>query len=285
MFVGRKYEIDKLNELYSEEKFHCVVLYGRRRVGKTRLLTEFCKDKNSIFYVSEQHNDLLSLEKFSSQVLEHYDLGEYAPRFESWDAAFKFIGGKAKKEKVVLVLDEFPYLSASNKSILSIIQNNIDHNLINTKLFLVLCGSSISFMENEVLSHKSPLFGRRTAQIIVNQLDFFDSIKFFEGYSNEDKMTIYSILGGVPQYLLQFNNQMSVDENVIKKIYDKSAYLYSETDLLLKQELCNPIVYKSIIEAVANGASKINEISTKIGETTSKTSIYIKSLLELKIQY
>jgi len=94
LFVGRKYYIDKLNELYNENKFHCIVMYGRRRVGKTRLLTEFCKGKNKIFYVSEEHNDLLSLAKFSAQVLEHYGLSEFTPIFDSWDAAFKFIGEK-----------------------------------------------------------------------------------------------------------------------------------------------------------------------------------------------
>ncbi|PHS36140.1 MAG: ATPase [Alkaliphilus sp.] len=283
MFVGRNYEIDKLNELYNENRFHCIVMYGRRRVGKTRLLTEFCKEKNRIFYVSEEHNDLLSLTKFSAQILEHFGLNEFMPKFDSWDAAFKFIGKKAENEKLVLVLDEFPYMVSSNKRMLSIIQNNIDHNLIDTKLFLIICGSSISFIENEVLSHKSPLFGRRTAQFLINPLDFFDAIKFFPNYTNEDKIRIYSVLGGVPQYLLQFNGQASFDYNMVKKMYDKSAYLYLETELLLKQELINPIVYKSIIEAVASGASKLNEISTKIGETTSKTSIYIKSLIELKI--
>ncbi|MGV8146072.1 MAG: ATP-binding protein [Alkaliphilus sp.] len=283
MFVGRKYEIDKLNELYNENKFHCIVMYGRRRVGKTRLLTEFCKEKNRIFFVSEEHNDLLSLEKFSVQVLEHYGLSSFTPKFDSWDAAFRFIGEKAKSERIVLVLDEFPYMVASNKRMLSIIQNNIDHYLINTKLFLIICGSSISFIENEVLSHKSPLFGRRTAQFLINPLDFFDSIKFFPNYTNESKMKVYSVLGGVPQYLLQFNNNDSFDYNMKKKMYDKSAYLYMETELLLKQELTNPIVYKSIIEAIAGGASKLNEISTKIGESTSKTAIYVKSLIELKI--
>ncbi len=283
MFIGREYEINKLNELYTEDKFHCVIMYGRRRVGKTRLLTEFSKDKNKIFYVSEEHNDALSLEKFSKLVLEHFGLSEFMSKFESWDIAFKFIGEKAKTEKIVLILDEFPYMVSANKSMLSILQNNIDHNLINTKLFLIICGSSISFIENEVLSYKSPLFGRRTAQFLIEPLDFFDAIKFFGNYENEDKMRAYSVLGGVPQYLLQFDAKKSFDENIMNKIYNKSTYLYLETELLLKQELNNPIVYKSIIEAVANGASKLNEIATKIGETTSKTSIYIKSLIELKI--
>ncbi|BEP28240.1 ATP-binding protein [Helicovermis profundi] len=283
MFIGRDYEINKLYKLYNENKFECIVMYGRRRVGKTRLITEFCRGKNTIFYVGEEHNDKLSLKKFSIQIMEHYNLNEFTPEFESFDTAFRFIGEKAKTKRTILVLDEFPYMVSSNKSILSILQNNIDHHLINTKLFLIICGSSISFMENEVLSHKSPLFGRRTAQFMISPLDFFDSIKFFKNYSNEDKMKSYSVLGGVPQYLLQFDSNKSFDYNMINKLYDKSSYLYMEVELLLKQELVNPIVYKSIIEAIADGSSKLNEISTKIGETTSKTSIYIKSLLELKI--
>ncbi len=283
MFIGREYEMDTLHKLYNENRFHCIIMYGRRRVGKTRLLAEFCKGKNNIFYVAEEHNNRLSLEKFSAQITDHYGLSKFTPRFESWEAAFTFLGEKAKEKKTILVLDEFPYMVSANKSMLSILQNVIDHNLLETKLFLVLCGSSISFMENEVLAHKSPLFGRRTAQLLISPLDFFHAIQFFPDYTTEDKMKIYSVLGGVPQYLLQFTAEDSFNQNMVKRLYEKSSYLYMETELLLKQELQNPIIYKSIIEAIAGGASKLNEISTKIDESTAKTAIYIKSLIELKI--
>ncbi|MFD3158708.1 ATP-binding protein (plasmid) [Haloimpatiens sp. FM7330] len=180
-------------------------------------------------------------------------------------------------------MDEFPYVAMSNKSIPSLLQNLIDHELKDTKLYIVICGSSMSFMEKEVLSYKSPLYGRRTAQLKIEPFDFYDSIKFFENYSFEDKVKSYGILGGIPQYLLKFDNNYSVGDNIKKYILDKSSYLHEEPLNLLKQELREPAIYNSIIEALASGYTKLNEVSTKIGEPTSKCASYLKTLIELQI--
>ncbi len=283
MFIGREYEMKKLNDLYHENSFQCIIMYGRRRVGKTRLLTEFCKDKKSIFYVGREHNDKYALEQFSQQIITHFQLNSYTSSFLSWDTAFSFLGEQAKDEQLVLVLDEFPYMAASNKSMLSILQNSIDHILSKTRFFIVLCGSSVSFMENEVLAHKSPLFGRRTAQLLIHPLDFFHALKFFPDYTVEEKLNIYGVLGGIPQYLLQFNANRSFDENMKEKLFEKSSYLFMEAEFLVKQGLNSPSVYISIIEAISGGASRLNDIALRIGETTSKTAIYTKTLINLKI--
>lgn len=282
-FIGREYELNSLEKLYSENTFQFVVMYGRRRVGKTRLLSEFCKDKNAIFFVAEEYNDKMALEKFSKKILEHFHMDEWIRGFDSWEKAFLFLNQKAKNEPLVLIMDEFSYIVSANHSIPSLMQNLIDHQLKDSKLFIVVCGSSMSFMEKEILSYKSPLYGRRTAQMKIEPFDFFDSIKFFPNYCLEDKVTAYGIVGGIPQYLLKFKDEISIEKNIKNQILEKSSYLYEEPAALLRQELREPALYNSIIEAIATGSSKLNEIATKVGEDSSKTSNYIKSLMELEI--
>ncbi|QSQ08751.1 hypothetical protein H0A61_01096 [Koleobacter methoxysyntrophicus] len=283
MFIGRKYELGTLNKLYNENKFHFIVMYGRRRVGKTTLLTEFCKDKPSIFFVAEEYNDKIALDSFSDRILSYFGLGGLVSRFESWEKAFLFLAEQAKDKRLVVVIDEFPYIVNSNKRIPSLLQNLIDHHLKDTKLFLIICGSSVSFIEKEVLGYKSPLYGRRTAQLIVEPFDFFESRDFFPNYDFENQVIAYGVLGGIPQYLSNFDDTKDIYENIKTKILDKASYLYEEPKLLLKQEVREPALYNSIIEAIASGSSKLNEISTKVGVDTDKCSKYISTLINLKI--
>ncbi|ADQ05671.1 DUF234 DEXX-box ATPase [Caldicellulosiruptor owensensis OL] len=283
MFIGRKYELETLNRLYNEDKFHLIVVYGRRRVGKTTLLTEFCKNKPSIFFVAEEYNDKINLESFSDKILSYFNLGGFLRRFESWEKAFIFLAQQSKDKRLVVVIDEFPYIVNSNKSIPSLLQNLIDHHLKDTKLFLIICGSSVSFIEKEVLSYKSPLYGRRTAQLIVEPFSFFESREFFPSYSFEDQVTAYGVLGGIPQYLSIFDSTKDIYENIRTKILDKSSYLYEEPKLLLRQEVREPALYNSIIEAIATGSSKLNEIAAKVGVDTDKCAKYISVLIDLKI--
>lgn len=283
MFIGRKYELGTLNKLYNENKFHFIVMYGRRRVGKTTLLTEFCKDKPSIFFVAEEYNDKIALDSFSDRILSYFGLGGLVSRFESWEKAFLFLAEQAKDKRLVVVIDEFPYIVNSNKRIPSLLQNLIDHHLKDTKLFLIICGSSVSFIEKEVLGYKSPLYGRRTAQLIVEPFNFFESRDFFPNYDFENQVIAYGVLGGIPQYLSNFDDTKDIYENIKTKILDKASYLYEEPKLLLKQEVREPALYNSIIEAIASGSSKLNEISTKVGVDTDKCSKYISTLINLKI--
>lgn len=283
MFIGREYELTTLNKLYNENKFHFIVMYGRRRVGKTTLLTEFCKDKPSIFFVAEEYNDKIALDSFSDRILSYFSLGGLVSRFESWEKAFLFLAEQAKDKRLVVVIDEFPYIVNSNKRIPSLLQNLIDHHLKDTKLFLIICGSSVSFIEKEVLGYKSPLYGRRTAQLIVEPFNFFESRDFFPNYDFENQVIAYGVLGGIPQYLSNFDDTKDIYENIKTKILDKASYLYEEPKLLLKQEVREPALYNSIIEAIASGSSKLNEISTKVGVDTDKCSKYISTLINLKI--
>lgn len=283
MFIGRSTEMNILDELYNSDKFEMLVMYGRRRIGKTTLLSKFSKNKKSVFFVAEEINDKLLLEKFSKEIAQSMNLANLPLNFESWESAFEYLGKLAMIERIIIILDEFPYMVNSNKGLLSKLQNLIDHKLKNTKLFIILCGSSISFMEDEILAHKSPLFGRRTAQMKIKPFDYYESSLFFNNYSNEMKIIVYSILGGIPHYLLKFNDKIDLIKNLEINIFSKSSYLLDEPINLLKQELRNPSFYNSIIIAIASGETKLSKIALKVGESNSKTAKYIKSLLELHI--
>ncbi len=282
VFIGREKELADLDELYSQDKFHLFVLYGRRRVGKTTLLNEFCKDKDTIFYSAEQSNNKLNLEKFSSLVFNFYGENNLEP-FSSWTNALSYIDERQKNKKLILVIDEFPYLVKKNKALLSEFQHLIDHQLASGKLFMIFCGSYMGFMEKEVLGSKSPLFGRRTAQLHMKPFNYQTSSKFLNGFSNEEKLELYGAFGGTPLYLQQINAKESFEENIKRSYLKVTSYLYEETLLLLRQEVQEPGVYSAIIEAIASGYTKANEISTKIGEDSAKCLKYIKILCELGI--
>ncbi len=282
MFFGREKELEKLNKLYNEKNFQFVVMYGRRRVGKTTLLKEFIKNKDNIFYVSEEYSRERSLEDFSNIVYKHLDMPGL-PAFSSFKAAFEFLIPKVDKKRLIIIIDEYPYLVGADKSISSTLQNLIDHNMLNTDIFLVICGSSMSFMEKDVLSYKSPLYGRKTAELKIEPFDFFTSCNFVPKYETVDKILTYAVAGGIPQYLKFFNDEKSIKENVLNIILEKGAVLYEEPKNLLKQELREPMTYNTIIEAIATGSSKMNEIVTKTKIESDKCAKYIAALINLGI--
>ena len=281
-FIGREKELDALNAMYAQDSFELFILYGRRRVGKTTLLYEFGKDKDTIFYAAEQSNNKLNLEKFSKQVFSFYGETTLEP-FTSWTNALTFIAKRQDGKRLLLILDEFPYLARKNSTLLSELQHLIDHTLKNTRLFLVFCGSYMGFMEKEVLSAKSPLFGRRTGQLCMKSFDYQTSLLFLQGFSPKEQLLYYGAYGGTPMYLEQIDHRLTFEENIKKSYLQPVSYLYEEPLLLLRQEVQEPGVYSAIIEAIAGGASKANEIATRIGEENAKCLKYIKTLCELGI--
>lgn len=286
MFIGREAELQFLNDKYNEKKGQLIVLYGRRRVGKTETLREFCKGKRHVFFSCTQSTDRVQLARFSKQILrEGIPAGRYITEFSDWEKAFRAIlelpyGG----EKKLIVIDEFPYLCRGNKSIPSILQNLWDAELRDASVMIILCGSAMSFIEKELLAEKNPLYGRATGIWKMKEMGFYDAAKFFPNYSSRDKVLAYAVLGGIPHYLNQWNAGLSIGENIRRNILSKGCVLYSEVEFLLHQELRETPVYNSIIEAVALGNTKLNDISQKsLVEDTSKTSVYLKNLIELGI--
>jgi len=283
MFVSRETELMALQKLYDKQTFQMVVMYGRRRVGKTTLINEFIKDKPAIFFSAQEANEKMNLQMFSAKVYSFFDLPETTGAFVNWNDAFMFIADRAKSRQFILAIDEFPYIAETNKSVKSILQNIIDHHMKNTGLYLILCGSQVGFMEREVLGYKSPLFGRRTAQFCIESFDYYDCAKMLPHASNEDKMRYYASVGGTPHYLSQIDSNLTFEDNIKSLFFKPQGFLYSEPTMLLQQELREPAMYNSIIAAIATGSSRLNEISTKIGEDSSKTIKYIKTLVDLKI--
>lgn len=286
MFIGRETELKFLNDKYETDGGQLVVLYGRRRVGKTETLREFCKGKPHIFFSCTQTTDRVQLQKFSKLLLkENIPARNYITEFTDWEKAFRAIldlpYGESKK---LIVIDEFPYMCKGNKSIPSILQNLWDAELRDANVMIVLCGSAMSFIEKELLAEKNPLYGRATGIYKMKEMGFYDAVKFFPEYSPRDKVIAYSVLGGIPHYLRQWNPKLTVAENIKRNILTKGCILYSEVDFLLHQELRETPIYNSIIEAVALGNTSLNNISQKsLVEDTSKTSVYLKNLIELGI--
>ena len=286
MFIGRERELRFLKDKYEEKKGQLIVLYGRRRVGKTETLREFCKDKPHIFFSCTQSTDGVQLARFSKQLLrEDIPAKQYIAKFADWEKAFHSIldlpYGEKKK---LIVIDEFPYMCKGNKSIPSILQNLWDAELKDSNVMIILCGSAMSFIEKELLAEKNPLYGRATGIYKMNRMGFYDAARFFPNYSARERVLAYAVLGGIPHYLNQFNPELSVAENIKCNILKKGSVLYSEVDFLLHQELRETMIYNSIIEAVALGNTKLNDISQKsLVEDTAKTSVYLKNLMELGI--
>lgn len=281
MFVGRTAELKKLNQMYQSDQFEFAVLYGRRRVGKTTLINEFCADKKTIFYVATEAAEKENLAQFSQCIFKIMVNGESGASFNSFHDLLNYLDSICNEERLILVIDEYPYLAESCKAISSMIQAHIDQTWQNSKLFLILCGSSMSFMENQVLGYKSPLYGRRTAQFKIRPFTYFESRGMLRSFSLEEQAILYGVTGGIPEYLSRLNSKLSMDENLIQLFFEESGRLYEEPGNLLKQELKDPATYHSIISAVAQGASKLNEIATKVGIETSATSAFLSSLISL----
>ncbi len=280
--IGRSSEINILNSLYNSSKFEYLVMYGRRRVGKTTLLQDFAKDKNAVFFPAQEKNDALNLQDFSKMIQMRLD-GMFISSFEGWKEAFEYIDKKVS-ERTLIIIDEFPFIAEENPTIKSILQHIIDHQWKKNKnIFLILCGSSVSFMESDIMGNKSPLHDRQTSSMEVVPFDYFESSLFYPSYTNEQKLIAYGILGGVPRYLEAFDDTVSIEENISKNIIKKGSYLNEEPSNLLKAELRDPNVYNSILSAIAGGKNKVQEISDYIHEDKSKVSKYLVTLQTMRL--
>lgn len=284
MFLGRLMEMNTLEKLYNSITYELLILYGRRRVGKTTLIKEFSKGKKVIYFVANQETKIDALVRMSRIVLEVLpEASPYIEVFENWEKLFEYIYGQAQKEKLVFVIDEYPYLVHSDPAFSSILQNQIDHRLKDTNIKLILSGSSISFMEEHVLGYDSPLYGRRTAQLKLKPFTYIESSLFFQNYSQEELLLVYGIVGGIPLYLELFSRYDTIETAVKELILNEHGFLNGEIDGLLRQELREPSTYNSIISAIASGYSKLNQIATSTGIENAKCAKYLATLEKIHI--
>jgi AAA+ ATPase superfamily predicted ATPase len=282
LFVNRQQELQFLEEHYKTKAAELVVIYGRRRVGKTEFTMQFSKNKPHLYFLADQRSEtelIQELKQRMSLYLQNESFAKLA--IQDWIELFNEFTKWNKNVHVVIIIDEFPALIETNHAVPSIFQKIWDQNLKNTPTMLILLGSSIAMMETEVLNYKSPLYGRRTAQWKLEPLKIHHLKPFFPHYNLETLIHVYACLGGVPAYLQKFNPQNSFWQNVQQKILTKGEFLYEEAEFLLREELREPRNYNIILKAIAQEAQTYGEILNKTSIDKSMLSKYASVLDDL----
>lgn len=274
-FVNRQNELSFLEKTCRTEDFQFVPVYGRRRIGKTRLIQEFIKDKRAIYFLADSVSETEQLRNLGRIVGEYFNDSILSDAgFRDWYQFFSYIREK-QKTRLIFVIDEFPYLVNSNPAISSIFQKGIDEYLKQSNVFLILAGSSIGMMEKEVLFYKAPLYGRRTASLEVKEMGFDALKEFFPGKDFEELVKIYSVFGAIPAYIEKINPGHDTFRNIRELILSKGTFLYSEVEYILREELREPRNYFVILKAIAQGKRKLSEI---INETAFEKSLVARYL-------
>ena len=278
-FIGRTSELATLNaELERGSGF--VVIYGRRRVGKTTLIKEFIKDKRAFYFLATTESEAQSMKRFAgvlSRTTKNPMLSKVT--FTDWLDLFQVVADHPD-EKKVLVIDEFPYLVKTNPDFPSILQNAWDEVLKDHNVMLILCGSLISMMKKHALAYDSPLYGRRTAQIRLMPLQFTDVYEA-QNLSFEQAVEQYAITGGVPKYMEFFQSDEPLVEQIRRVVLSKNGFLYEEPDFLLNEEVQTPINYFSVLKAISDGNHKLSKIGMTMEQDTSAITPYLKTLIDL----
>lgn len=282
-FVDREKESRFLESAWNREGFQFIPIYGRRRIGKTRLIREFLKDKPGIYFLAQTVPEREQLKQLGRSVGQYFNDSILASHgFAEWDEFFNYITQHAN-ERLALVIDEFPYLVNATRDIASRFQHAIDQAWNNTSLFLILMGSSIGMMEKAVLLHKAPLYGRRTGAMKVEEMPFHALKGFFPRKKAEDLIRIYGAAGAVPAYLERFNPKQGFWKSVASEILDRGSYLYDEVEFLLREELREPRNYFMILRAIAQGKRRLSEIINDTGFEKSSTAKYLVVLQDLQL--
>jgi AAA+ ATPase superfamily predicted ATPase len=279
-FVDRVSELEMLNRAYSEDGFHFIVIYGRRRVGKTELIKNFIADKEALYFLCDKSGTANNIDRFKRMMAER--LGEPVIETNDPEKIFSYLARKANPQ-TVLIFDEFAYLIEKDDAIASIFQRVIDEVLNKTNMTLVFCGSSMSMMIDGVLAHKSPLYGRKTNHAVILPMKLTDIKELLPSNTLDENVRAYSVLGGVPFYLNKFRDGVDTIENIRAQILDKNGALYEETDFLLREELREPDVYKMIVTAVASGVTRVTDIAVSCKMKPHDLDRYLKVLIRLGI--
>ncbi len=283
-FIDRIEEMETLEQEYAREGSSLVIVYGRRRVGKTTLISEFIKNKNALFFLASEESEVQNRNAFQEKVAEftNNDLLQNA-NVSNWDMLFKVLADAKYDSKPIIIMDEFQYIGRANPAFPSVFQRIWEEVLKNKSVMVILCGSLISMMVSQTLAYNSPLYGRRTAQICLKQIPFKYYREFFSTKSEQECIEMYSVTGGVPKYIESFAAEKNIYEAIDKHVLKKSSYLYDEPNFLLQQEVSEVGSYFSIIKTIAAGNSKLSAISGVLEAKATSVSKYLKSLIDLDI--
>lgn len=283
-FIDREVEMETLQREYTRKGSSLVILYGRRRVGKTTLISEFIKDKRALFFLASEESEAQNRADFKDKAADFLDSSLLKEaEVKSWDIIFKAIANTSFDSKPIIVIDEFQYIGKSNPAFLSVFQRIWEETLKQKSIMVVLCGSLISMMESQTLAYNSPLYGRRTAQIRLKQIPFRHYHEFFPGKSRRELIELYSVTGGVPKYIELFSESGDIYSSIQACVLNRSGYLYDEPHFLLQQEVTEIGSYFSVIKAIAAGNSKLSAISTVLEVKSTSLTKYLKTLIDLDI--
>ena len=282
MFVGRKQELATLEQQFSRHRFEMTVIYGRRRIGKTALIDQFVANKKTLYFTALQRSSAINLHLFTIQIANFFELPTL-PDFTDWYSALQFIIAQAKtlNERFVFVFDEFPYAALMSESLPSEMQIAIDHGFKDLNCMIILSGSNEGFMESEVLGYKSPLYGRRTSQIRLQPLNYTAIGEFVPQSSVFDCINYYATFGGTPYYLTQLDPDADFETNVLNLCFNQLGLLHEEPMMLLREELREPALYASVLQAIAGGSSTPKIIAEHSGVDPNSINKYLRILEEL----
>lgn len=281
MLVGREGKLDSLEKSWAASGFRFAVLYGVHRCGKTKLLSEFVREKNGIFFSAQKLNWFMNLRVFEKTVSAYSGEEE---KFERWKDAFARIGKLAKEKRLLLVIDNFSDLISDEHSIFSDFKNAMENEWRSADLFVVASSSKVFFTETEILSENTAFSIHRPQVVKLEELDYLDAAKLLpEGTSTENKVRYYGCLGGIPEYLKLVDRKLSFEENIRNIFLTPNAPLFEAPPMVFLDELREPSFYNSILYALSKGSRRINEIVNETGESSTKVNKYLMTLLQMQI--
>lgn len=283
-FVNRVKELDALEKQYRSSDSSLVIVYGRRRVGKTALINEFLKRHNdTMYFLATEESEAQNLNYFKMQVAEFTNNELLKSANVDWLTVFRILSEHKSNRKKIIVIDEFQYIGQSNSSFPSIMQKIWDTVLAKSNVMLILCGSLVSLMKSQTLDYSSPLYGRRTAQIRLKQIPFKHYSEFYEGKSDEELLPYYAITGGVPKYIETFQSYDDVYTAIQENVLNPQSFLYEEPNFLLQKEVSEIGSYFSVIKAIAMGNHKLSDIASALGLKQTGLTKYLKVLMDLDL--
>ena len=282
MFVDREEELGYLENAYKSKKAEFFIIFGRRRIGKTSLIKYFSRNKKHFYFLAKKQKLSLEIERLTERIAE--ELKIYIKDRRSMESVFRELVEKLdKKQKTVIVIDEFTYWVEQDKGVLSEFQVIWDEILHKENIFLILSGSAMSVMESDVMGTKSPIYGRRTGQILLHQLPLYALKAFLPSYSFLDIINVYGVTGGVPYYIQEFSDKLKFKRNLLQTVFNKSNILSMEAEILLREELREIHIYFAILRTILEGATKTSEIASKSQVDMTNINKYLRVLMQLKL--
>ena len=284
-FVDRKREMALLEREYESDTASLVVVYGRRRVGKTALLTQFIEQKPAIYFLATEESEAMNRQAFQQLAAAYLKDGLLQEAAVArWEPIFERLVSAVRGERLVIVLDEFQYIGRNSPAFLSVFQRIWDQCLSKANVMVVLCGSLISMMMSQTLRYESPIYGRRTAQLRLRPVKFPYYPEFFgEEKPRDEWIRYYSVTGGVPKYIEMFSRAQSLEQGIKENILDTGSFLYDEPNFLLQREVSDIGSYFSIMRAIAAGNHKLSKIATVLQQKQTSIPRYLRVLIELDL--